>query len=215
MQLDRSLETIRWWLACALVFVSGLASAAYVAAPEVKQECEEKSQRAAKEPGSPEARFENAICMTLLGHAQQSRRVAKSIKKLDVDYKSKALPVYLERYQKNPNDPRTAYRVAFLYYFNENRDEALRYFSIAAEHKPATQINTWAIGYMSAIKSEQQKWKEAETLARQALAQEPEAYALHAALAAALKGQGRYFDAMQEYLTAKKFREQSDEPKKN
>src|SRR5207237_5886008 len=133
------------------------------------------------------------------------------VRALDSGFAQKALPEYLNHHRERPDDVKLKYRLGFLYYFHEDYDEALRFLGEVANQKPVTQLNAWALGYMAVVKGKQKKWDDAEALVRRALAIEPEAYGLHAALAAALKGQGKYFAAMKAYATAVNERQEFEE----
>ncbi|GEM_PF-3459222 len=192
-----------------LVLGVGEVSAGYLVTPELRRECEVLRQRMVKEAKSAEAHFELAICLSLMGSIEESRDALETSKKVDPEFRRRALPVYLERFRQQPDDPRTAYRLACVYYFNDKPEEALHYFSVVAEHQPVGQINAWAFGYMGVLKGEQKKWEEAEQLARKGIGLERDAYALHLVLALALKGQGRYLAALDEYFIATRLKDEA------
>jgi tetratricopeptide (TPR) repeat protein len=189
-------------LSLLLLLMTLPAVAAYVVAPDVVREYVELRDKIQKSPDDAGLNFEYAICLSYLGNVEEGRTVLKRVRALDSRFAQKALPRYLMQHRANPNDAKVKYRLGFLYYFNEQYDQALRILEEVAERKPPDQLSAWALGYMAVVKGKQKKWEEAESLVRRALAIEPEAYGLHAALAAALKGQGKYFAATRAYMTA-------------
>jgi tetratricopeptide (TPR) repeat protein len=187
---------------CLCLFAAFSAHAGYIVAPEIASEYKALRARVQQQPSDADAQFQYAICLSYVGKIEEGRNTLKQVRVLDAEFARKALPRYLKMHQDAPIDLKARYRLAFLYYFNENYDEALRHMSAVAEHKPIGQLNAWALGYMAVIKGKLKKWEEAEQLVRSALAIEPHAYGLHAALAAALKKQGQLVAAMRAYLTA-------------
>jgi tetratricopeptide (TPR) repeat protein len=189
-----------------LLAVHGLtartAAAAYVIAPDIVQEYFALRHRVREQPNSADARFDYAVCLSYMGKVEESRSLFKQVRALDPEFAETALPRYLEQSRRDPANLKLKFRLGFLYYFGDKFDQALGIFREIADHAPAGQLNAWALGYMAAIKGDRGKWNEAEDLARQALRLEPDAYGLHAALAAALKAQGRLLAAVGEYLAA-------------
>jgi tetratricopeptide (TPR) repeat protein len=189
------------------MFVSLAAHAQYVVAPEIASEYRELKARIQKQPEDVNSHFEYAICLSYLGKIEEGRTVLKQVRAMDPEFARHALPKYLKKHQDAPGDPKAKYRLGFLYYFIDNYDEALRYMGDVAEHKPVGQLTAWALGYMAVVKGKQEKWEEAEDLVRRALAIEPHAYGLHAALALVLKKRGKPFAAVRAYYTALNERE--------
>lgn len=182
------------------------AAAAYVIAPDIVQEYFDLKHKMLAQPDSADAAFEYAVCLSYMGKVEESRSMLKKVRALDPEFAAKALPRYLEQSRQDPADLKLKFRLGFLYYFGDKYDQALGIFREIADHAPAGQLNAWALGYMAVIKSDQGKWSEAEDLVRRALRLEPDAYGLHAALAAALKAQGHLLAAVGEYFTALKAR---------
>lgn len=209
MSFDRRHYVSRALLATLLLVCSLAgwpAAAAYVIEPDIVQEYLALRHEVLKHPDSADVRFEYAVCLSYMGKVEESRSSLKQVKTLDSEFPVKALPRYLEQSRRNPADLRLKFRLGFLYYFADKHDQALNIFGEIAEHRPAGQLNAWALGYMAVIRSDQGQWSEAEDLLRRALRLEPDAYGLHAALAAALKAQGNLLAALREYFTALKDR---------
>lgn len=205
-------RTINAALLGALLALATLpALAAYVVAPDTAKEYRELRNKVQQSPDDPTLNFEYAICLSYLGNVEEGRAALKRVRALDPDFARKALPQYVNRHRAHPTDPKIKYRLGFLYYFSEEYEQALKFLGEVAETRPATQLSAWALGYMAVVKGKQKKWREAETLVRRALALEPDAYGLHAALAVALKGQGKIFAALRAYTTALDGRKQFEE----
>ncbi len=198
-------------LALSLLLLTFAAHGAYSVAPDVAKEYAELRIKVQNAPDDPGLNFEYAICLSYLGNIEEGRVALKRVRALDAGFAQKALPKYFSAYQKNPADPKVKYRLGFLYYFTDDYDQALRFLGEVADQKPVVQLNAWALGYMAVIKGKQKKWDDAEALVRRALVIEPEAYGLYAALAVALKGNGKYFSAMREYVTATEMRKEFEE----
>ncbi|WP_372524176.1 tetratricopeptide repeat protein [Sulfuricaulis sp.] len=182
------------------------ARAAYVIAPDIVKEYAEHKAKVLKNPDSTEMNFEYAVCLSYMGKIEEGRSTLKKVQALDPRFAEKALFRYTEKYRKNPASLKMKFRLGFLYYFDNKFDQALSILGDIADHQSAGQLSAWALGYMAMIKGEQDKWGEAEGLVRRALRLEPDAYGLHAALAAALKAQGNYLAAVREYFIAIKDR---------
>ncbi len=191
------------------------ASAQYTLAPETAKEYLELKAKVQKQPDDVDLQFEYATCLSYVGKVEQGLDALKRVRALDPEYARKTLPKYLKRTQDNPADLKAKYRLGFLYYFIEDYEQALKVLSEVANHAPAGQLNAWALGYMSVTKGKQKKWNEAEALVRRALVIEPEAYGLHAALAAALKKRGEVVAALGVYMTALEERRKFEEYEKN
>jgi Flp pilus assembly protein TadD len=177
-------------------------AAAYVIEPPIAREYLELKQRVLRQPADAALMFDYAVCLAYLGKIEASRAALRKVRELDPRFAERALPEYRERYHRDPTDARVAFRLGFLYYFDGQSEPALRTLGAVAERRPPGQMNAWALAYMAVIKGEQQQWAQAEELVRRALRLEPDAYALHAALAAALKAQGQLFAAVREYFIA-------------
>lgn len=176
--------------------------AGYVIAPDILQEYREIKAKAQNYPKNTYVQFEYAICLSYVGKVEEGSAAINHVRDLDPKFYEKALPRYVQAFRKNPNDPKAKYRLGFLYYFNRKFDLALAVLSEVANREETDQLTAWALGYMAVIKGEQKKWKEGEALVRQALEIEPDAYALHAALAVALKEGGNLFGAVGELAVA-------------
>jgi len=185
---------------------AGPAAAAYVIEPDIAKEYVELKHRVLKHPDNAELVFEYAVCLSYVGKVEESRAALKKVQALDPKFVDKALPGYIDRYRRRPTDMKAAFRLGFLYYFDKQFDLSLKILDKIAEHQPSGQLNAWALGYMAVIKSERGQWDEAEELVRRGLRIEPDAYGLHAALAAALKAQGNLMEALREYFVAVKDR---------
>lgn len=197
-----NLKSMRRGLVACLLLASVAANAAYIVAPDIAEEYVSLRTQVHARPDDPDLNFRFAICLSYMGKIEEGRTALKKVRELNPDFAKQALPRYLKQLAEDPRDAKTKYRLGFLYYFNDQYDQALKVLDDVARQPPVGQLNAWALGYMAAIKGDQKKWKEGERLARQALAIEPDAYGLHAALAAALKGQGRYLAAVGEFITA-------------
>jgi tetratricopeptide (TPR) repeat protein len=182
--------------------------AAYVIAPDIAEEYVRVRTEFSARPDDPATVFEYAVCLSYVGKVEDGRKALRKVRSLDPDFATKALPRYQREVETRPQDPRALFRIAFLYYFLNDNERAYTAFETVAKQQPPGQLTTWALAYMAVICSDAKKWGEAESLIRRALEMEPDAYGLHAALAATLRGQGRIFAATGEFFTALNLRTQ-------
>jgi len=193
---------IRWLSLAGCALASLPAWGQYIVAPDIAREFTTLRSQVEKQPENAELLFEYVICLSYVGKVEESRAALKRVRALEPDFSRQALPRYLEQHRSRPLDAKITYRLGFLYYFNEDYERTFQTLRIVAEQKPAGQLGVWALGYMAVIKGKQKQWNDAERLLRQALALEPDAYALHAALAVALHKKGDTLSALSAYNTA-------------
>jgi tetratricopeptide (TPR) repeat protein len=188
--------------AAALLIVTVATHAGYVVAPEIANEYLRLRDEVRAHPDDPTVAFEYAVCLSYMGKVEDGRAALRQVRKLDPSFAKKTLPRYLRDAESRPQDSHLLFRVAFLRYFNDQSDLAFVVFEKVANQQPVGPLTAWALAYMAVIKSDGNQWEDSEKLVRQALKIEPDAYALHAALAAALRGQGRYVAATGAFFTA-------------
>jgi tetratricopeptide (TPR) repeat protein len=206
----RSWPIARWLGSVFLLMLPAAAPAwaAYAITPEIAEEYLRVRADVSARPHDPATVFEYAVCLSYVGKVEEGRKALRKVRGLDPDFATKALPRYLREVETRPQDPRALFRVAFLHYFLNDNERAYAAFETVSKQQPSTQFTTWALAYMAVICSDAKKWDEADSLIRRALEMEPDAYGLHAALAATLRGQGRIFAATGEFFTALNLRTQ-------
>lgn len=178
------------------------ARAAYTIAPDIADEFLRTRAAAGAHPDDAATQFDYAVCLSYVGKIEEGRKALRTVRKLDPDFATKALPRYQRELDSRPQDAHALFRVAFLHYFLNDNERAYAAFDAVTKQQPPTQLTTWALAYMAVIRSDAKKWEEAESLIRRALEMEPDAYGLHAAHAATLRGQGRVFAATGAFLRA-------------
>ncbi|MFC1637458.1 tetratricopeptide repeat protein [Candidatus Margulisiibacteriota bacterium] len=118
---------------------------------ELKEELKEKKQAAAEHPNSAAARFDLAITQAYTNHLIDGMSSIRKVPELDPDYQEEALTIYIRKVTKSPNDWRLRFRLAFAYYFNDMKKDAIREFENVLMLDP---YNVWAYGYIALLYGE-------------------------------------------------------------
>lgn len=118
---------------------------------ELKQEIETKKEAVAKNPNDPNAHFDLAITYAYTNHIQNGWGELKKVNDLDPKFKDKAINLYIRKVIDNPGDWRLRFRLAFAYYFNDMKKEAIHELKNVLILDP---YNVWAYGYISLIYGE-------------------------------------------------------------
>ncbi|MFA6549019.1 MAG: tetratricopeptide repeat protein, partial [Candidatus Margulisiibacteriota bacterium] len=70
---------------------------------------------------------------------------------IDPNYRLRALPIYIGRVTQSPNDWKQRFRLAFVYFANGKKQDAIREFENVLVIDP---YNVWAYGYLALIYGE-------------------------------------------------------------
>jgi len=164
-----------------------------------------------KQPEDPWTHFNLAITYAYMGKVDLGLKELGEVDKLDKQFAEKAVARYGRLLEKKPDDWRVRFRLAFAYYFGEQKDEALKELEKVAVANPVNGKNAWAYGYMAIIHGEKEQWEDAIAACKKGLKIEPDAAAIHLAYAQALLKKGHGFGAASEAFIA--FRLQAEEKK--
>lgn len=182
---------------------ASMARAVYELTPEVQKEYLTNKKVVQKAPKSAAAYFNYAVTLAYMGKLEEGASALNKVSELDPKFVKKNVSAFKLAAKKAPEDYRTKFRLAFLYYFNNDFDRAYKELEIISRDADESYLKAWALGYMAVIRGDKQKkWKEALELVNRALDYEPEAYGLHAALAIAQKENGNTMAAFGSLMKA-------------
>jgi tetratricopeptide (TPR) repeat protein len=159
-----------------------------------------------KNPQDPWAHFNLAVTYAYMGKLELGLEALGKVDKLDKQFAPKVIDRYERATKKSPDDWRLRFRLAFAYYFDDQKDKAIEELKKVAVTEPVTGKNAWAYGYIAYIYGEQKKWDEAIAACEKALEIEPEAGALHLAYAYGLMKKGDKLKATSEAITGWRLR---------
>jgi tetratricopeptide (TPR) repeat protein len=119
--------------------------------PELQKELAAKQAAVRANPKSADARFDLAITMAYTNNIQDGWSNLKKTVELDPDYRKRGLEFYIKKVTESPNDWRLRFRLAFAYYFNDEKKDAVRELNNVIKLDP---YNVWAYGYLALIHGE-------------------------------------------------------------
>src|SRR3989338_3369235 len=93
---------------------------------ELEQELKTKQAAVKADPKNPHARFDLAITMAYTNNIPDGWNNLKKTVELDPEFKKKGLDTYIKAVTENTEDWRLRFRLAFAYYFNDRKKEAIR-----------------------------------------------------------------------------------------
>ncbi|MFH1684077.1 MAG: tetratricopeptide repeat protein, partial [Candidatus Margulisiibacteriota bacterium] len=144
--------------------------------PELEKELIAKKAAVAEKPNDPAALFDLAITDAYTNHLIDGMSVLRKLGETDPNYKNVALKTYFKKVTKEPNDWKLRFRLAFAYYFNGKKKEAIREFKNVLKIDP---YNVWAYGYIALLYGEMDEVDKAMEITRQGLEIDSNVAALH------------------------------------
>ncbi len=166
---------------------------------EMKQELRIHKAAVKANPKSAQARFDLAMTHAYTGRVLSGWDELRKIPDLDPAFPTRAVQHYEEWVQKEPLNWRLHFKLAFAYYFTDQKDKSQTEFEKILLNDPK---HIWAMGYLALIKGEQGAVEESISLCRKALAIEPRAAAIHYLLSEALARKGDGAGAFAEKVEA-------------
>jgi Tfp pilus assembly protein PilF len=167
-----------------LLGYSALPAQAWRLSDELKQEIAVKKAAVTASPKDPYAHFDLAITYAYTNNIQDGWDELKKVVEIDPNFKPKGLRMYIEKVTKDPSDWRLRFRLAFAYYFNDNKEDAIRELKNVLLIDPS---NVWAYGYIALIYGELGKIDTAMEYTKTGLKIDSNVAALHLLL-----GEGYY-----------------------
>ena len=150
---------------------------------ELQKELDQKQAAVKADPKNADARFDLAITMAYTNNIQDGWDQLKKTVELDPNYRKKGLDLYLKKVTGSPNDWRLRFRLAFAYYFNDQKIEAVHELDNVLILDPG---NVWAYGYAALILGELGRIDEALAYTRKGLQIDSNVAALHLLLSEGL-----------------------------
>ena len=171
--------------------------------PELQKELEQKQAAVRQNPNDPDTRFDLSITMAYTNNLQDGWSNLKKTVELDPGYKKKGLDLYLKKVTESPNDWRLRFRLAFAYYFNDRKQEAIRELKNVLILDPN---NVWAYGYIALIYGELNDVDTAMSYTQKGLKLDSNVAALHLLLGEGYNRKGDKWKGFAEVVEAIRLR---------
>jgi len=188
-------------VSCLLLVVS--CANAWRITPELQKELKEKQALVKANPKDADARFDLAITMAYTNNIQDGWVNLKKTVELDPGYRQKGLEIYTKKVNEDINNWRLRFRLAFAYYFNDNKKEAIRELDNVLKLDP---YNVWAYGYSALINGELGNLDAAMDCTKKGLKIDSNVAALHLLLADGYNRKGDRWGAFAEAMEAVRLR---------
>jgi tetratricopeptide (TPR) repeat protein len=195
MNSPKAKKGVRWILLviCYLLFIIYPAEAWRIT-PELQKELQEKQLVVKTNPRDSQVRFDLAITMAYTNNLQDGWVNLKKTVELDPEFRKKGLELYIQKVTANPQDWRLRFRLAFAYYFNDRKREAIRELNNVLIIDP---YNVWAYGYIALIYGELGEVDTAMSYSQKGIAIDSNVAALHLLLS---EGHNRKGDKWKSFL---------------
>jgi tetratricopeptide (TPR) repeat protein len=180
-----------------------LSAYAWRITPELQKELAAKQAAVKASPSDPDARFDLAITMAYTNNLQDGWTNLKKTVEIDPAYRQKGLDLYIRKVTEQPGDWRLRFRLAFAYYFNDRKKEAIRELDNVLKIDP---YNVWAYGYAALIYGEIGEVDTAMSYTRRGLKIDSNVAALHALLAEGYNRKGDKWKGFAELMEALRLR---------
>ena len=191
------------FLAVSCLLLAATAASAWRITPELQKELKEKQAAVRANPRSADARFDLAITMAYTNNIQDGWDNLKRTVELDPGYRKKGLELYLNKAIEDPNDWRLRFRLAFAYYFNDKKKDAIRELDNVIILDP---YNVWAYGYAALIYGELGEVDTAMNYTKRGLKIDSSVAALHLLLAEGYNRKGDKWKGFMEAMEAMRLR---------
>jgi len=199
---EQTFEVVFGYFVFGCLLFSGSAEAWRIT-KELQQELSAKQAAVRANPRDPNTRFDLAITMAYTNNLQDGWTNLKKTVELDPDFKSKGLELYINKVNQSPSDWRLRFRLAFAYYFNDKRKEAIEQLDNVLIIDP---YNVWAYGYIALIYGEMNETDTAMGYTKRGLKIDSNVAALHLLLAEGLNRKGDKWGAFREGIEAVRLR---------
>ena len=170
---------------------------------ELEQELKTKQAAVKADPKNPHARFDLAITMAYTNNIPDGWNNLKKTVELDPEFKKKGLDTYIKAVTENTEDWRLRFRLAFAYYFNDRKKEAIRELDNVIKLDP---YNVWAYGYIALIYGELNETETAMQYTKKGLSIDSNVAALHLLLAEGYNRKGDKWKSFIEGVEAVRLR---------
>ncbi len=149
--MNKQIKFLKFLITALLVLAVCSNACAWRISKELKQEVDEKKAAVAENPDDPHAHFDLAITYAYTNHIQNGWDELKRVEELDPKFREKGMLLYIKKVTEKPGDWKLRFRLAFAYYFNEKKEDAIRELKNVLIIDP---YNVWAYGYIALIYGE-------------------------------------------------------------
>jgi len=174
-------------------------SQAWTITKELQKEINEKKAIISKNPNDPQAHFDLAVTYAYTNNILEGWDELKKVNQLDPNFKNAAYKAYIIKVSASPADWKLRFRLAFAYYFNSQKKEAIKELENVLILDP---YNVWAYGYISLIYGEMGEVDKAIEAARKGLKIDNLVAALHLLLAEGYYKKGDSWNGFWERATS-------------
>ncbi|MFA6431491.1 MAG: hypothetical protein WCV91_03810 [Candidatus Margulisiibacteriota bacterium] len=178
-------------------------SHAWYLTKEFAKELQEKQRAVDKNPNDPLTRFDLAITMAYTNKIPDGWTNLKKAVEIDPAFRKKGLEIYYNKAVESPDDWRIRFRLAFAYYFNDKKRDAIEELKNVLILDP---YNVWAYGYIALIYGELNEVDTALGYTKKGLAIDSNVAALHLLLAEGMNRKGNKWGSIQETMEAMRLR---------
>lgn len=181
----------------------GSSAQAWRADKALLQEIKDKKAQVAANPSSALDHFDLAITYAYTNHIQEGWDELKKVEALDPNFRKTGLKLYIDKVNQLPQDWKLRFRLAFAYYFNQEKVPAIRELDNVLILDP---YNVWAYGYIALIYGEMNQTSKAMDYTKRGLKIDSNVAALHLLLAEGYNRQGNKWGTMAEGFEALRLR---------
>ncbi len=195
---------LNFGIVCFLLFVVCSSPVlAWRITPELKQELAEKKAAVQQNPGDASAYFDLAITQAYSNNFLDGWNNLKKVVETDPGFRKKGLDMYIKKVTNDPADWKLRFRLAFTYYFNDKKPEAIHELKNVLILDP---YNVWAYGYISLIYGEMNEIDKAMDYAKKGLTIDSNVAALHLLLSEGYYKKGNSWKGFMERMEALRLR---------
>ena len=151
-----------------------------------------------KEPNNVDLRFELAMEYASTGWIELGWEQLQMVPKLHKDYKNVVYEKYSKIVEKDPQNWPAHFRLAFAYYFMDQKEKSIESFKQVLKIKPD---HIWSMGLIALVYGEDKKYKDCIKWSQKALKINDDATAIHFLLGKAYYETGNYFGVLGETLS--------------
>lgn len=169
----------------------------YQIPPDLWAESQRNEEILKQHPQDPDAIFEAAMSDAYTGQIEKGWAALKTIPNYDKNYAPKVIAKYGQLIQKEPKEWKYYFKIAFGYYFANQKEIAIENFKKVLEISPK---NVWAMGFIGLVEGERGNTEAGIDWSEKGLKIEPNATAIHFLLAEGYRRKGDYFKALGQML---------------
>lgn len=161
---------------------------------DIKVELKIAKKNLAQAPDSHACKFEMAMVYAYSG---QIKKGWDMLKQVPETYAQDVIEQYEPLEKKYPQEWRYPFKLAFGYYFKQDKQGAIDAFNRVLKIDPR---HIWAMGFIGLVKGDMGKVDETIEICKKALEIEPNATAIHFLLGEAYRKKGQYKQSLSHFL---------------